>query len=895
MLGFLDFLYILFIWPARFVIEFLFLIFKELFHENTGPAIVFLSLAVNTMLLPIYTVADRWQDEERDIQNRMKRRCKQIRAVFKGDEQQMILAAYYRQMGYSPLQGLKSSVGLLLQIPFFVAAYQLLSHSPSLQGVSLLVIQNLGQEDSLLKIGSFSFNVLPLLMTITNLFSAFVYAKGLSLREKIQLPLIALIFLVLLYHSPSGLVLYWTVNNLFSLGKNLVIKKCPSPKRVLRILGIIVLAVAIAVLLSGFTGINRYRNVIIALCFCTIALLAAGERIFRLARLMPLRLPAGGGNFHLFLSAALLAALITGFLIPAQVIASSPVEFPEWWAVIWRTLAQGMTFCFLLPLLLWVFTPPNGRPFLAFGLTALVLAGTASSFVFGSAYGTMTRSFRFENSYRLLDAFPPALSILILAGGILITGVVFLYKKQKWLRFLFHAAGISAVILGFFSISSIQRELRGGTLPPAGIDAGIQADSSGPGGFLKLTSTGKNTFFFFIDAAAGIAFNKVLEYSPDIKQKLDGFVWYPNTVSFANFTVSGQPALFGGYDYTPTAMAERKDQSLEDKINESFALLPRIFGEADWRVVITDPPIAQSRTIPATVFFNRMKNVQAKNIEDYFVHQYKERFPENDEKFIESFDFDILFRYGLFRIAPPVFRYALYYNGRWWRDGRSNGYERALSTFSTLYFLPELCAVDKGPDTLAIFMNETTHEPAAFTADLRPIPGSLQYSAEEKTAFGPGEDIGYTYSYLAVMQSIEKWIAYLKEQGVYDNTRIIIVSDHGRGYANSQFEEAGMERFNPLLLVKERNSHGELYISGDLMTNADAPLFALQDFANPVNPFLNTPINNSAKYGSITVYETPAHLKDNIQDKDPYSYKTIRSRTLRGGSIFQASSWEPWR
>jgi membrane protein insertase Oxa1/YidC/SpoIIIJ len=31
----------------------------------------------------------------------------------------------------------------------------------------------------------------------------------------------ALIFLVLLYNSPSGLVLYWTCNNIFSLGKNL--------------------------------------------------------------------------------------------------------------------------------------------------------------------------------------------------------------------------------------------------------------------------------------------------------------------------------------------------------------------------------------------------------------------------------------------------------------------------------------------------------------------------------------------------------------------------------------------------------------------------------------------------------------------------------------------------
>ena len=49
-----------------------------------------------------------------------------------------------------------------------------------------------------------------------------LYSRQLPDREKIQSDGIALIFLVLLYKAPAGLVLYWTVNNLISVIKSFV-------------------------------------------------------------------------------------------------------------------------------------------------------------------------------------------------------------------------------------------------------------------------------------------------------------------------------------------------------------------------------------------------------------------------------------------------------------------------------------------------------------------------------------------------------------------------------------------------------------------------------------------------------------------------------------------------
>ena len=59
-------------------------------------------------------------------------------------------------------------------------------------------------------------------MTVINVIASLIYASKQSLKDKLQLIGMALIFLILLYGSPSGLVFYWTINNLFSLVKNIV-------------------------------------------------------------------------------------------------------------------------------------------------------------------------------------------------------------------------------------------------------------------------------------------------------------------------------------------------------------------------------------------------------------------------------------------------------------------------------------------------------------------------------------------------------------------------------------------------------------------------------------------------------------------------------------------------
>ena len=164
------------------------------------------------------------QEAARDVEEKLREGVTHIKKAFSGDEQMMILQTYYRQNNYKPTDALNGSVSLLLEIPFFMAAYNFLSHLGMIQGVSLGPIADLGAPDGMLVIGGVAINVLPFLMTFLNVISSAIYLKGFPLKTKIQLYGMAGFFLVFLYTSPAGLVFYWTFNNVFGLGKNIVYK-----------------------------------------------------------------------------------------------------------------------------------------------------------------------------------------------------------------------------------------------------------------------------------------------------------------------------------------------------------------------------------------------------------------------------------------------------------------------------------------------------------------------------------------------------------------------------------------------------------------------------------------------------------------------------------------------
>ncbi|GHU18602.1 hypothetical protein FACS1894163_10780 [Spirochaetia bacterium] len=229
----ISILYSLIIFPLVRIIELVFMTFERLF--NPGIAILGVSAVVTACTLPLYLVAEKWQSIERETQKRLMPKMTKIKAIFKGDEQYMVLNTYYKQQHYHPVFALRNTFSLLIQIPFFIAAYSYLSHLELLQGVPFIFIHDLSAPDRLMSIFGSNINILPVLMTIINIVTGAIYTRGFPLKEKVQLYGMALIFLALLYGSPAGLVLYWTMNNVFSLAKN-VLRHIPHGKKIVYVI-----------------------------------------------------------------------------------------------------------------------------------------------------------------------------------------------------------------------------------------------------------------------------------------------------------------------------------------------------------------------------------------------------------------------------------------------------------------------------------------------------------------------------------------------------------------------------------------------------------------------------------------------------------------------------------
>ncbi|MGP1459801.1 MAG: hypothetical protein ACTTKL_10935 [Treponema sp.] len=97
-------------------------------------------------------------------------------------------------------------------------------------------------------------------------------------------------------------------------------------------------------------------------------------------------------------------------------------------------------------------------------------------------------------------------------------------------------------------------------------------------------------------------------------------------------------------------------------------------------------------------------------------------------------------------------------------------------------------------------------------------------------------------------EKLAEFFDFLKENNCYDNSRIIIVSDHGRENIKmttmpflADFEQTTFEpeRFMPLLMVKDFNAAGALKKDDMLMTLADTPLLVTAGLPPElqINPF----------------------------------------------------------
>jgi len=200
---------------------------------NWGLAILLLSLSVKVLMLPLTWVAERWQADVHRQQSLLAPDLAAIRREFRGEEAHNRTLEVYRRHGISQFYTLKSLAGFLVQIPVFIAAFDMLGENFGLSGSRFLWVQDLSLPDRVAALpGVLPFfgghlNLLPVLMTAFTILAARLQedaslAPELRGAQRLRLYGMGALFFVLLYTFPAGMVLYWTTNNLLHLAKILV-------------------------------------------------------------------------------------------------------------------------------------------------------------------------------------------------------------------------------------------------------------------------------------------------------------------------------------------------------------------------------------------------------------------------------------------------------------------------------------------------------------------------------------------------------------------------------------------------------------------------------------------------------------------------------------------------
>ena len=827
---------------------------------------------------------------------------------------------YYRENHYHPIMALRSSLSLLIQIPFFIAAYHFLSNLESIKGTSFYFINDLGKPDGIFTVNfpiikTITLNILPIIMTVINVISGLIYSKEHEIQEKIQLVLMAAIFLVLLYNSPAALVLYWTFNNIFSLVKN-IIYKTKNPKRIFYyIIAILLICACIFVLFFRSQGRSNslfFKTLAIGISLIVLAIPFVLKFLNKLGNRYFLHLKQKKREITtVFILSSIVLWFLCGVIIPLNVISSDTSAFSY---IGFNSHPLSLIFpasciCFGL----FVFWP--GYIFYIFGkkvkvvitffTSVLLLYGICNTFIFFGNNGTMSQSLVFNSD--LIFNYSALLTIFNALTFLVFSILSLLFFKSGSLRFLSSILIIfllGAIFTVIWKGSTIQNEYsiyssimqNNKNLYTENTLFGIHPKDFHPA--INFSRTGKNVIIIMLDRAIGSYIPLIFNEKPELNLAFSGFTYFPNTISFFRSTILGTPPIFGGYEYTPIGLHNRENMTMADKHDEALLLMPILFKSKNYDISVFDLPYVNYREPMNTSFFTQ-KGIHAEILNNKFYDTFISEFP--DRKPIISVNYDDLLRrnfvfFSIVNIAPPMLRNTIYKKGTYWAVDSANTNDsiagNVISEYANLYYLPELSTYSNENDTLTMFVNNLTHSPSF-----------LQYPDYEIVSkidnFGPERFNGNMTSqkhYHVNMASyllLANWFNELKNNGVYDNTRIIIVSDHDEIVVKPQFSDelARINTFyNPVLLVKDFDATGNLKTDMEFMTTADVPLLATEGIlSNPVNPFTGNPLVSEKEHG-IDIYlggsaytrdfqgwealeKTSSfyHVKDNIFDTKNWS------------------------
>ena len=780
----MSFLYEIFIAPIEIIYRAIYLGSLQFTH-NYGLSILVLSCISAVAFIPLGRLAVGTQAREKKLQMIMAPQLARIHKESKGAERQRRINNLYKRYAYHPLLAVRSAFGVALQIPFLTGAYYMILGLTQLQGQPCLMIPDLSQPDGLL----WGVNALPIVMTVVNI-TATLTTPGLTRKDTLQAIIIAFFFLALLYNAASALLIFWTMNNVFFLLQNLRL-----PIR-----------------------LPRFRKPGFAQGGMNTVMAATMRSVYSL-------------------SCAGLAILIFLY-VPFQTYASDPEFFGMGPLEVLRDMTSFLSLAFFMSFVTWLWFPSRFKAIPAFCALCAFCFAFCNIYIFTEDLGALDGTTFLQDKILhaspnvIKDFIPPLIVSLILAG-------LLFFKIRIQIGRILSISIFSIVLITAWNIAQAYTciyEYQKSHLP------------SYAKGILSYSKSKENVIIIVMDMFTGGHIEKMIAdpWFDNFKKTMDGFTWYPDTISASAVTIMSLPSIYGGHNYLPDNQNKEKSFTLNEKINKAFALLPRNFSQNGYHVHIINGLDAFNRKYYKNNIGAQSNVTTVAHVRDDFLSHYYPSIPRRSFK-------KFFFLMGTFQASPLFIKKSIYRSNKWtsFCEGiieAHQGFYKEEDAFFR-YALTSNITLDSKMPTVKIFYTMLSHFTWHFSPDLKdaapPIVDDPYPETDGQLTFKDGVIPEHYYAERHLMRYISILIEHLKNSGIYDNTRIILVSDHGerdspmvaRAYNNGKEFPDGSEygqgnyapgRPHALLMVKEPGQRGPLRINNAFMSTADVPALALK-------------------------------------------------------------------
>ena len=318
---------------------------------------------------------------------------------------------------------------------------------------------------------------------------------------------------------------------------------------------------------------------------------------------------------------------------------------------------------------------------------------------------------------------------------------------------------------------------------------------------MSLSKDG-NVVVFLTDRLDSLWMDEVINRYPDVKENFDGFTFYQNNVSHNTNTFPSVPQMLTNYRYKGTEWPDYTSKAWEGQT------VPRVLTENGYNCNLLIDNLTTYSSIGQI-------SDQCYNIKEC---------DKDDIKFNYLGDGGIIptmTQISLSRLAPYAFKsYLTLGLGSnlssdfiTYKKDYPDVMPKAVGVQSDIdyyrYLLKTHLDADSDKKTFSFIHLNCSHGDSAETSDLYPPNKHEKVDIYSTTRGG--------------FQILFEYFDQMKKLGVYDNTTIIVLGDHGRAPREIEIDDLDhlTSAITTALLVKPAGEHGELKLNRDAELSND--------------------------------------------------------------------------